>query len=66
MKLNIKDPIPNQYSNIVITQQDTILPQLLEKWPTIHEPFINDTHFSDKIDDINNYSTYNSCTENGN
>ena len=60
----IKHPIPNQYSNIIITRQDKILPKWLEKWPTGHKPFIDDTHFSNKTEHKHNYSTDNSCTEN--
>ena len=43
-----KDPIPNKYSTIIITQQDPILTPLLEKGPTGHTPFIDDKKVSNK------------------
>ena len=47
----INDPIINQYITIIITQQDLILPTLLSKGPTGYKPFIDDTPFSNKIED---------------
>ena len=44
-----KDPIPNQDSNRIITQQDPILPPLLEKYPTRFKPLFNHTHYPNKI-----------------
>ena len=58
------NPIPNQYSTIIITQKDTILPPLLSKFPTRYKPFFNDTHFSNIIEDEHNDSMDNSRTEN--
>ena len=58
-----KDPIPNQDSNRIITQQDPILPPLLQKYPTGYKPLFNNTHYPNKTDDNLNYSTDNSCTE---
>ena len=43
-----KDTISNQDSTIIITQQDPILPPLLEKLLTGYKPFMHDTHFSKK------------------
>ena len=45
-----KDPIPNQYSTIIITQLDPILPPILSKLRTGYKPFIDDTHFSNKTE----------------
>ena len=42
----IKDPLTNQYSTRIITQQNPILPPILEKGPTGHKSFIDDTYFS--------------------
>ena len=58
-----KDPIPNQDSNKIITQQDPILPPLLEKYPTGYNPLFNDTHNPNKTDDDLNDSKDNSRTE---
>ena len=52
-----KDPIPNQDSNIIITQQYPNLPPILEKWPTGYKPFIDDTKFSNKTEEERNNST---------
>ena len=57
-----KDPIPNQYSTSIITQQDPILPPLLEKWPTGYKPFLNYTHFSNKSEEKDNNYTDSSRT----
>ena len=35
-----KDPIPSQDSNIIITQQDTILPPFVSKCPTRYKPIL--------------------------
>ena len=45
-----KDPIPNQDSDRIITQQHSILPPHLTKIPTGNKPFIDDTHFLDRTE----------------
>ena len=47
---SIKDPIINQDSTIIITQQDPKLSPHLEKGPDEHKPSIDDTHFSNPIE----------------
>ena len=59
-----KDPIPNQDSTRNITQQDPKLPPHLEKGPTGHKPFIDDTHFSNPRENEHTYTTDNSYTDN--
>ena len=59
-----KNPITNQDSTRIITQQDPILPPTLPKGPTGYKPFFDDTHLSNKTKDMNNDSTYNSHTAN--
>ena len=59
-----KDPIQNQDSTVIITQQDTIFPQLLEKWPTGYKTFMHDTHFSNKTEDQHNDPKDNPRTDN--
>ena len=52
-----KDQIPNQNSTRIINKQDPILPPLLEKYPTGYKQLLNDTHYSNKIeDDFNDYT----------
>ena len=58
-----KGPVPNQDSTRTIKKQDLILPQILANYPTIFEPFLNDTHYSNKAEDKPNDSMDNSCTE---
>ena len=58
-----KDPIPNQYSTRIITQQDPILLPLLSNWPTGYKPFFDDKLFSDKKKDERNDSSDNSRTD---
>ena len=43
-----KDPITNQDSTKIITQQYPILTPLLLRWPTEYKPFIDDTHFKNE------------------
>ena len=43
-----KNPIPNQDSTIIITQQDPIIPPLLANWYTGYKSFFNYTHFQIK------------------
>ena len=57
MSPSIKDPITNQDSTRIITQQEPILLQLLEKWTTGYKSFIDDTKFSNKSEDEHNDST---------
>ena len=59
-----KDPITNQDSSRIITQQDPILPPLLSKWSTGHKTFIDDVHFSNKIENKHSDSTDYACTDN--
>ena len=59
-----KDPIPNQDSNIIITQQDPKLPPHLEKGTTGHKPFIDYTHFSNPIEKEHTDTTDNVGTDN--
>ena len=56
----IKDPITNQDSTRIITQQEPTLLPLLEKWTTGYKSFIDDTKFSNKSEDEHNDSTDNS------
>ena len=58
-----KDPIPNQDSNIIITQQDPIIPPLLAKYPIGYKALFNYTHYPNKTDDKLNYSTDSSRTD---
>ena len=58
-----KDPIPNKDNIRIITQQDSIFPPLVAKWPTGYKPFMDDIHFSNKIEDKHNNSADNSRTE---
>ena len=58
-----KDPIPNQYSNIIINEQDPILPPILEKYRTGYKKLFNDTHDTNKTEDELNDSAGNSRTE---
>ena len=39
-----KDPIPIQYINILITQQDPSLLPIISKYPTVYKPLFNDMH----------------------
>ena len=64
MLLPRKDPIQNQDGSRIITQQDPILPPHLSKGTTGHKTFIDDTHFSNPIENEYNNSTDNSCTDN--
>ena len=59
-----KDPIPNQDSTRIITQQDPKLPPNLSKGPTGHKPFINDTHYSNPIENEHTDTADNSRTDN--
>ena len=59
-----KDPIPNQYINILVTQQDTSLPPIITKYPTGYKPLFNDTHDQNSSEDYPNGSTDNPCNEN--
>ena len=52
-----KDPIPNQDSNRIVTQQDSILPPILEKYPIGYKPLFNNTHYPNNTDDDLNDST---------
>ena len=58
------NPIPNQDITRTITPKYTILPPHLEKVPTGHKPFIDDTHFSNPTENKHNDSTDNSRTDN--
>ena len=40
-----KDPIPNQVSNIIINEQESILPLLLAKYITGYKPLLYDKYF---------------------
>ena len=60
----IKDPIPNQDSTIMTTQQYSTLPLVWAKWPTGCKPFFDGKMFSNKIEDKHNDSINNSRTEN--
>ena len=59
-----KDPITNQYSTIIITHKNLILPPLLENCNTLYKPLCNDTNFSNGIEEEHNDYTNNSRTEN--
>ena len=57
-----KDPIPNQDSTRIITQQYPNLPPHLAKGPTGHKSFIDDTHFSNPTENEHTDITDNSPT----
>ena len=44
MSTPIKYPIPNQYINILITEEDQIPPPHLEKYPPGNKSLLNDVH----------------------
>ena len=58
-----KDTIRNKDSNRIMTQQDPIIPLLLEKYTSGYIPLFNDTHYPNKTDDDLNDSTGNSRTD---
>ena len=60
-----KDPIPNQYINILITQQDLSLPPIIERYPTLYKPLFNCNHDPNSTEDEPNDSTDNSRNESG-
>ena len=60
-----KDLILNKDSNRIITQQDTILPPLLAKYPTVYKPLFNGKHDPNSTEDEPNDSTDNSRNESG-
>ena len=43
-----EDPIPYQYSNIIINEQYPILLPILEKYHTGYKLLFNDTHYPNK------------------
>ena len=56
----IKDPIPNQYINILITEKDPSLPPHLEKYPPGYKSLWNGAHNPNIIEYDRNDSTDNS------
>ena len=58
------NPVPNQDSTIITTQQDPNLPPHLSKLPTEHKPFIDDAHFSNPTENENTDTTDNTRTDN--
>ena len=72
-KGNLKSPeilppreytIPNQYSTIIIIQNNPNLPPHLSKVPTVNKPFIDYTHFSNPSENEHTDTTDNLCTDN--
>ena len=59
-----KDPIPNQYNNILITKQDPSLLPIMEKYPPGYRPLFKDTHDPNSTEDKPNDFTYNSRNQN--
>ena len=58
-----KNPISNQYSTIIINEQDPILPPLLEKNTSGYKPLFNGTHYPNETEDDFNDYTDNSHTD---
>ena len=54
-----KEPIINQDSTRIITQQDPILSPFLSKWPNGYKPFSDDKKFSNETEDEHNDYTNN-------
>ena len=56
MSTPIKDPIPNQYINILIAKQDSSLPPIKEKYPTGFKPLFNYARDTNNTEDNPNDS----------
>ena len=62
----IKDPIPNQYIKISITEKDSSLPPNMAKYPPEYKPLFNDAHDpnsteydpNDSTDNLHNKKEY--------
>ena len=58
-----KDPIPDQYINRLINEQDPSLPPIIEKYPPEYKIAINYTYAPNITEDEPNDSTDNSRNE---
>ena len=63
MSTPIKDPIPNQYINILIAKQDSSLPPNKAKYSPGFKPLFNVAHDPNSTEDYPNDSIDNSCNE---